>query len=330
MNNLDLLTIGDVTMDAFLLPSESEVLCNVNSQDCSICFSYGDKIPVKNLDFSVGGNAANNSVGVRRLGVNVGLVTTLGGDLIGNQIMEYLQKEGVDLTYAIQQPMAATNYSNIIMYGGERTIFTYHAPRSYEFPIHLPQVPWVYMTSLGETSTPFIHHVLDWLDINKEVNLAYNPGSVQLRGDPEILSKIIARSNLLYVNRKEAEMITDFHESEGKEKELLQKMSERGPKIVVITDSRDGSYIYDGQTFVKAGVLPVDAYERTGAGDAFGAGCLAAIIKGKSLHDSLLWGTLNSASVIGYVGSQKGLLHDSEIAVWMDRARSSGVKVEEF
>jgi sugar/nucleoside kinase (ribokinase family) len=330
MNNLDLLTIGDVTMDSFLLPSETDVLCNVNSQDCSICFSYGDKIPVKNLDFSVGGNASNNSVGARRLGVNVGLVTTLGGDLIGNQIMEYLDKEGVDLTYAIQQPMAGTNYSTIITYGGERTIFSYHSPRSYEFPIHLPQVPWVYMTALGETSVPFIHHILDWLDANPTIQLAYNPGSVQLRGDPAILSRIIARTNLIYVNRKEAELISEFHESEGKEKELLQKLSEKGPKTVIVTDSRDGSYIYDGNIFVKAGVLPVDAYERTGAGDAFGAGCLAAIIKGKTLHEALLWGTLNSASVIGYVGSQKGLLHDSELAVWLDRARSSGVKVEEF
>lgn len=327
---LDLLTIGDVTMDAFLLPSETEVLCNVNSQDCSICFSYGDKIPVKNLDFSIGGNASNNAVGTKRLGVNVGLVTTLGGDLIGNQIMEYLQKEGVDLTFAIQQPMAGTNYSTIITYGGERTIFSYHSPRSYEFPIHLPVVPWVYMTGLGETSTPFIHHILDWLAANPMIKLAYNPGSVQLRGDVEILTKIIARTELLYVNRDEAEMISGFSDSRGKEKELLQKLQEKGPKIVVVTDSRDGSYIYDGKTFVKAGVLPVDAYERTGAGDAFGAGCLAAIIKGKTLHEALLWGTLNSASVIGYVGSQKGLLHDSEMAVWLDRARSSGVKVEEF
>ena len=108
------------------------------------------------------------------------------------------------------------------------------------------------------------------------------------------------------------------------------KVSELGPKIVIITDGNAGSYIYDGQSVVKAGVLPVDAYERTGAGDSFGAGCLSALIKGKSLHDALLWGTINSASVVGYVGSQKGLLHDSEIPVWMDRARSSGVKVEEF
>ena len=80
----------------------------------------------------------------------------------------------------------------------------------------------------------------------------------------------------------------------------------------------------------KVGVLPVDAYERTGAGDAFGSGCLSALIHGKPLDEALLWGTCNSASVIGYTGSQKGLLKDSEMPVWLERAKSSGVSVVNY
>ena len=81
---------------------------------------------------------------------------------------------------------------------------------------------------------------------------------------------------------------------------------------------------------MKAGVLPVDAYERTGAGDAFGSGCISALIKGKSFEEALLWGTVNSASVIGYIGSQKGLLREHEMPLWLERARSSGVGVVEL
>jgi sugar/nucleoside kinase (ribokinase family) len=98
----------------------------------------------------------------------------------------------------------------------------------------------------------------------------------------------------------------------------------------VITDGGNGSFVYDGSKFFKAGVLPVDAYERTGAGDAFGSGCLSAIIKNKPLDEALVWGTLNSASVIGYVGPQKGLLKESDIDLWKERYVSSGVKVEEL
>ncbi|PIT87585.1 MAG: hypothetical protein COU31_02095 [Candidatus Magasanikbacteria bacterium CG10_big_fil_rev_8_21_14_0_10_40_10] len=98
----------------------------------------------------------------------------------------------------------------------------------------------------------------------------------------------------------------------------------------IITDGGDGSFVYDGKSFLKAAVLPIDAYERTGAGDAFGAACIAALIKGKPLKEALLWGTINSASVIGYIGSQKGLLKDSEIPTWIERAKSCNLSVEEF
>ena len=116
----------------------------------------------------------------------------------------------------------------------------------------------------------------------------------------------------------------------GKEKDLLKSLSSLGPKICVVTDGADGSFVYDGKRYIKAGILPIDSYERTGAGDAFGVGCLSAIIKGKSFEEALLWGTINSASVIGYIGPENGLLAEKDIPEWIERAKSSEVKVEEF
>lgn len=327
MSQYDLLSVGDVSLDVFLNPSETETLCDLNTKDCYICFSYGDKIPVKNLDFSIGGNAGNNAVGAGRLGIKVGLCSTMGGDSVGNQIVEKLQKEGVDLTYTIQQPTALSNYSTVINYGGERTIFSYHAPRSYEFPVQLPVTTWMYVTSMGETFVPFFNHLLDWLTKNPSVKVAFNPGSRQLRAGASVIQPMLLRTELLYVNREEAEMITGEKESHGQEKELIKKLSSMGPKIVVVTDGDKGGYAFDGQAFYKYGTLPVDAYERTGAGDSFGCACLAALIKGHSLKDALLWGIVNAASVIGYVGAQKGLLHEQEMPVWLERAKSSNVQV---
>lgn len=330
-NTLDLFSIGDATIDVFMTPTETETLCRLDSKDCFIAFSYGEKIPVKNLEFSIGGNAANNSVGVKRLGVNVGIVLTLGQDSVGKMILERLSSEGVDATYVVEQPATTSNYSTIINYNGERTIFTYHAPKSYEFPVALPKVPWLYLTSMGESYRPFYNHLIDWLGKNPEVKLAFNPGSWQIRDGLEAISKIMSQTHIIFVNREEAEKLTSFKgESAGREKELLEALSNLGPKICVITDGGNGVFAYNRQTFLKCSVLPVDAHERTGAGDAFGSGCLAALIKGKTLDEALIWGTANSASVIGYVGSQRGLLKESDLEVWLERAKSSGVKVEQF
>lgn len=326
----DLLSIGDSSMDVFITPTESETLCILDNKECLICFSYGDKIPVKNIDFSVGGNAANLAVGAVRLGLNAGLVLTLGDDIVGKQIVEKLQKEGVEMTFVIIQSSTNSNYSTVINYQGERTIFVYHTPRNYEFPVNLPQVPWVYLTSMGESFVPFYNNVSTWLRKNPNTKLAFNPGSYQLRAGMNELKDILSLSYVVFVNRKEAEKLTDFGESQGKEKDLLKAMNSLGPKIPVITDGNNGSFVYDGTKFIRVGVLPVDAYERTGAGDAFSSGCLSAIIKGKSLDEALLWGTLNSASVIGYVGPQKGLIKESDMQTWLERAKSSQVNVGEL
>jgi sugar/nucleoside kinase (ribokinase family) len=328
--SLDLLSIGDASLDVFIIPSETETLCQVKDKECLICFSYGDKIPVKQIEFSIGGNAANNAVGTRRLGVASAVVLTLGSDRVGGQIIEKLESEGVDTTYAIAQPVVNSNYSTIINYSGERTILSYKAPKSYEFPVKLPKVGWVYLTSMGDSFRPFYNHLLDWLNLNPEIKLAFNPGSRQLRAKPEDIADVIKRSNILYVNREEAEKIAGLEETQGKEKLLLDKLVARGVKNPIVTDGSGGSFVFGGGKYLKCGILPVDAYERTGAGDAFGSGCLAALIKGKGFEEALLWGTVNSASVIGYTGSQKGLLKEGEMEVWLERAKSSGVRVSEL
>lgn len=330
MVTIDLLSIGEASLDVYITPSESETFCDINKKECVICFSYGDKIPVKYMDFSIGGNAANNAVGTRRLGVRSSVVLTLGSDNIGSNIIETMKKEGVDTTYITQQPGTVSNYSTIINYGGERTIFTYNAPKSYVFPSQLPKVPWVYLTSMGESFQPFYKKVYDWVSGSSNTALAFNPGSRQLRAGVESFRDILSITYILFVNRKEAEGITGMGDSQGKDKELLQAVHKLGPRITVITDGDNGSIAYDGKRFLKAGILPVDAFERTGAGDAFGSGCLSAIIQGKPLEEALLCGTVNSASVIGYIGAQKGLLTSDKLFEWMEIARSSGVKVEEF
>src|SRR3989344_5974025 len=188
---IELLSIGDATLDVFLTPSESETLCSIDTKECLICFSYGDKIPVKNIDYSVGGNAANNVVGTKRLGVNSALVLTLGDDLVGNQIVEKLKSENVDMTYTVSQPSTTSNYSTVINYGGERTIFVYHAPRSYEFPVNLPVAPWVYLTSMGESFAPFYNHFLEFMRKNSGIKLAFNPGSYQLRAGLDTIKPVM-------------------------------------------------------------------------------------------------------------------------------------------
>jgi sugar/nucleoside kinase (ribokinase family) len=64
-------------------------------------------------------------------------------------------------------------------------------------------------------------------------------------------------------------------------------------------------------------------FERTGAGDAFASTVAAALALGKPLEEALLWGPINSMSVVQEVGAQKGLLTREALLSYLDKAPAS-------
>jgi ribokinase len=88
-----------------------------------------------------------------------------------------------------------------------------------------------------------------------------------------------------------------------------------GPKLTVITDSTNGANAFDGNEVIKMGIYtdtrPV--VDKTGAGDAFASGFLAALFYKKSLKEALAWGVVNSGACIKEIGSIHGLLNKDEI-----------------
>lgn len=320
----DVVAIGDIGLDTFIEPSETESICKLDSHECMVCFTYGEKIPVSDLSFSLGGNAGNHAVGVSRLGLKSALISSIGDDIVGEEIKSGLSKEGVNIENVSVTPKGRSNHSTVVRYGGERTIFTYHAPHEYMFKGVLPDTEWVYLTSMGENFEEYYKNLAAYLGSNSHIKLAFNPGTRQIKAGVDLMKEVLSKTYILYVNREEAARIVnmDPHQSE---KDLLMALSNMGPKISVITDGENGSFAYDKSEFYGCTVMPISAYERTGAGDAFGSGSVGALVRGMSLPDALLWGTVNSASVIGYIGAEAGLLNDTKMREWLDRAKSSGV-----
>jgi sugar/nucleoside kinase (ribokinase family) len=88
-----------------------------------------------------------------------------------------------------------------------------------------------------------------------------------------------------------------------------------GPKIVCLTDGKKGAYASDGQKIFYSPIKKVKTVDVTGAGDAFASGFLGFYLKGASLKKSLKMGILNSASVVRYIGTTRGLLADKSRAL---------------
>ena len=308
----DLISIGDATLDTFIKLEEASVRCDLKKEDCVLCVSYADKIAIPRPEESTGGNAANNAVGAARLGLKTAVYSVLGDDKTGRHIKELVTREGVAAQYLTIQPGSETNRSFILDYQGERTILVYHAARSYQLP-KLSDAKWIYLTSMGEGHLGVYDDLLAWLGGRKAM-LAFNPGTHQLKQGFDKLKPVLERTDILFVNKEEAERLVG---EIGGMKELLAAVRHVGPKVVVITDGTKGSYAYDGTDYWHCDITGNPVVERTGAGDAFASGFLAAIVHGETIPEAMRWGTMNSGSVIGKIGPQAGLLDRDGMKEWL-------------
>lgn len=319
---LDLITIGDPTIDTLVSIHDAEVRCELKKKDsCVMCIEYGDKIPVQRIDQKTAGNAMNVAVGAARLGLKTALHGIVGADLRGEIIARALKADSVSTGQLVIDKKSNTNASTVINFQGERTILVYHAPRRYTLG-KLPRARWVYYTSVGEHHERLNREVIGYVKKNN-AKLAYNPGTYQMRAGAAEVKRVAAQCGVMFVNKQEAERI--FGDG-GTVVELLHKMHASGVCVAVITDGVNGSYASDGETAWYMPMYPYPAIERTGAGDSYATGFVAARAYDHDVPTAMQWGSANSASVVLKIGPQDGLLTKAALTRWINNAKCKHIK----
>src|SRR3989344_8526260 len=311
MKKFDVISIGDTTLDVFLEIDEAnaEVVCQNGDEDCVLQIAWADKIPVKKITkvYAVG-NAANVAVGCSRLGLKAALYTILGDDREGKECFNVLKSEKVAKDYIVWDKKNGPNYSAVINYKGERTILVYHEQRTYELP-KLAGADWIYLTAIGHGHEKLDQQIIDYVE-KTGAKLGFNPGDLQLREGFETLKPLIAKCEVFFVNKQEAQRLVGKHDDV---KELLKLLHNVGSKIVVITDGSKGSYSFDGANMYFQEVLHVPLIEMTGTGDSYATGFISALHLGKDIAEGMKWGTANAAAKLQQIGAQKGLLNRKQM-----------------
>ena len=311
----DVISIGDPTIDTFLMIHDIEVK-KIKGQ-LKALINWGDKLPVDELYRTVAGNAANNAVGSARLGLKTAYYAVFAHDMGGREILHKMQKEKVATEYIEVNDKHATNASTVISYKGERTILVYHEHRNYKLPKLAPS-KWVYLTSMAAGFEKIYRDLAAYLD-KTGTQLAFNPGTFQLRKGPKFNKIILERTSLLSLNVQEAQSwVGDVADPE----ELCKRLTKLGPKAVVLTDGRKGAYSYSKEGYYYIPEFPGPRIEATGAGDGFTTAYVAALASGKKHSEALQWGPVNAGSVVMKIGPQEGLLTKSQIESKLRKLKS--------
>ncbi len=324
MGKFDVISVGDIVSDAFIKLKEDFSFSYKDENGMNVlAMELGSKLPFDHAEIKEAvGNAPNAAVSFSRLGLKSGLVSNVGGDTAGRDMINKLHSENVDSRFVRINPDNKSNYHYVLWYKEERTILIKHEEYDYHWPeFKESDLPgWVYFSSISENAMEMHDEMATWFEQHPEVRLAFQPGTFQIAAGVERLSRLYKETDILLLNREEAVQVTggnheDIHE-------LLTKMHELGPKVVCLTDGPDGAYASDGENRFKMPAYPDPAppLERTGAGDAFSSAFVAAIIKGASVESALQWAPINSMNVVQHVGAQEGLLSEREMSDYLHKA----------
>jgi len=320
MKNYDFIAIGDTVTDAFIKLKEAEVNCDINTHRCVICMRFADKIPYEDVYVVPAvGNSANAAVSAARLGLTSALVANIGDDHFGKECLDVFTAEGVGTEFIKINKDRKTNYHYVLWYGSDRTILVKHEAYSYALPdIGTPR--WMYLSSVGENAFDFHKEIEAYLTVHADIKLAFQPGTYQMKFGKEKLAGIYKRTEVFFCNKEEAQRILETNEDDIKK--LMQEIATLGPKIVAITDGVNGAYVYDGASawMIPLYPDPKPPLQRTGAGDAFSSTFIVALVLGKKVEEALMWGPINSMSVVQGIGARHGLLTRPQLEEYLASA----------
>jgi len=268
---------------------------------------------VDQITRSVGGNGANTSYTLAKLGVDVTLVGAVGKDAEGEELLSILK--GVDTTRVKKLALPTPTTMALVKRTGQRAFV--HRPGASKGA--LKSVPSMKGFHHFHLANPFAVPALRTL-APKMLERARRDGlttSMDTGWDSrrewgKVVLPCLEHVDVLFVNEEEARLITGAKSWRAALKLL--------PAGHVVMKRGDKGAVVDG-ALVPA--YPVEAIDSTGAGDVFAGAFLAAWTRGYSLTESVDFANAAAAMSVLELGSVTGLKNFAQTLRWKKARRAA-------
>jgi len=273
-----------------------------------------------------GGSAANTIYGLAKLGISTGFCGAVGDDKEGKTLLDDFKKVGVDTSRILAKPKAKTGSVLCLSdRGGRRSLYVQPGANSQldlddlDFS-YINQAEIIHLSSFADDSQFQLSLGLI-LRLDESVKLSFTPGAIYATKGLDTLTPFLSRTHLLFVNQSELQQITGEDVEGG-----VQKCLKAGCRTVVVTLGKgkklgktaavsyirdaDNEYIIEPSSHNLAAEV-----DTTGAGDAFAAGCLYGVVKGKGLAECGRLGDFVAKLCISRTGARHGLPTAEELGL---------------
>ncbi|MFH1383193.1 MAG: carbohydrate kinase family protein [Chloroflexota bacterium] len=277
---------------------------------------------VKQFILSPGGSAANTIYGLAKLGISTGFVGVLGDDTDGQLLIADFRSVGVDVSRIKAKPHAKTGLVvGLTDSRGKRSLYVLPGANSL---LTLADLDIDYLNTAG------LLHLTSFADegqlelslelvkkLDPSVPISFSPGMLYVGKGMKVLDPVLARTRVLFLNQDEIVQLTGKDVVTG-----AKTCLEHGCQVVVVTLGqgakltvgkkvevtavcyvRDAEYEY----ITEPGKQKLTPEDTTGAGDAFAAGFLYCLLKGKTIDECVRCGDIVAQFSMTKTGARPGL-----------------------
>lgn len=227
----------------------------------------GGRFHYKDGGQRLGGGGANTGIGLVWAGHQVSLVTEVGRDDVGDWLLAEASTQGINCSL-IQRRVGNTGEMLLMMTpDGERTIIRPERPK-FELPLppNWKNLDALYINSSSEGAA-------SWA----KTAMAHCWVVAQLAKDERARPCHVLIASLSDMQGR----------CEGDPWEFAKSIAGEGIKYFVVTDGENGARVYSENAPVQIAAVPSEVVDTTGAGDAYAAGLIHALVGQKTIVESM-------------------------------------------
>lgn len=258
----------------------------------------GETVMGKTFSLIPGGKGANQAVAASKLGADTYMIACVGNDSNGEFSLKNLNDMGVNTRGVKIVDEVPTGLANIIVADNDNSIIVIPGAN---FAIgndlidenkNLILLADMVLLQL-EIPMEVVEYVVDICFENK-VRVLVNPAPAA-----PLKKSLIDRATYITPNEHELKLIFDNLDTD----EVLKKY----PNKLIVTMGSKGVKYHDGKEIRVIPSNKVDVVDTTGAGDTFCGALAAALVRGDSIRDAIIFANKAAAFAVTKLGAQSGM-----------------------
>lgn len=254
-----------------------------------------------------GGAPMNVAVHLRNFGMNAQLISRVGNDDLGRELLEFLREKHLPTAYVQLGATHLTGIAKANLTDRNEVVYKILQPVAWDYIQYDDSLSSLYQKAIlvygslvarSQTSRNTLHQLLDQVALRVfDVNLRaphYTPLEV---------SYLLQKADILKINHNELEEIIGWYTSPLSEREAMEFLRDRFKlKSVCVTRGENGAILLNNDGFTEHPGFSVQVEDTIGSGDSFLAAFLYKTLQGETPAKTLEFACATGA----YVATQRG------------------------